>query len=159
MNHLKPVETMVSERNRALHEIWKSRAEDRVAPRRGDITLSLVRTLTPWMWMVDVLEQGKDFRFRLSGDNVNQFLGGNYTGQSLSLLPHSRFVERVRRALAHCVEHKEPVALGPVASGYAGKEHWEVEIVALPLSEDGQAINCLMGAIELWPLGTHEAIS
>ena len=30
-----------------------------------------------------------------------------------------------------------------------------MEAVVLPLSEDGKTINCLMGAMELWPIGTN----
>jgi hypothetical protein len=116
-----------------------------------------VRNLAPWLWAVDVIDDGADFRFRLAGDNIAQFLEGLHAGMLLSELPQSPFYERLRQTLAHCVEHKQPVAVGPIRSGYEGKEHWEMEAVVLPLSEDGKIINCLMGAMELWPVGTNGA--
>jgi hypothetical protein len=152
---LKAADSVVGERNRSLHEIWKLTAGGRFAPRRAEITLPLVRALTPWLWMVDVLDRESDFRIRLAGDGVNQFLGGAFTGQPLSRLPHSVFIDRLRRALRHGVDHKVPVALGPIPSGHTGKEHWEMELIALPLSENDATVNCLMGTIELWPLGTY----
>lgn len=152
---LKAADSLVGERNRLLYQIWKEKAADRFAPRRADITLSLVRALTPWLWMNDVMDNGGDFRLRLAGDGVNQFLGGTFTGHLLSEQPSSVFIERMKRVLRHGVDYKVPVALGPIPSGHTGKEHWEMELIALPLSEDGVAVNCLMGTLELWPLGTY----
>ena len=151
---LKGPDAIVGDKSRALHAIWQKLTGDRLAPRREEVTLFLVRNLTPWLWTIDVIDDGADFRFRLTGDRIIQFLGECHAGLSLSELPKSPFTERLRHTLAHCVEHRRPVAVGPVQSGYEGKEHWEMEAVVLPLSEDGETINCLMGAIELWPVGT-----
>ncbi len=129
--------------------------DSRIAPKRKEITLSLVRDVTPWMWIIDVIGDGADFRFRLVGDRIVQFLGDRNFGVLLSELPASPFYDVMRRILSRSVETKEPVALGPVRANYAGKEHWEVEIVVLPLSEDGERISALFGTMELWPLGTN----
>ncbi|MGA7673497.1 MAG: PAS domain-containing protein [Rhizomicrobium sp.] len=154
---LKGPDAIVGEKSRALHALWRKLTGDRLAPKREEITLSLVRNLTPWLWTVDVVDNGADFRFRLTGDRVTQFLDGCHAGMLLSELPINLFFERLRHTLAHCVEHRRPVAVGPVRSGYEGKEHWEVEAVVLPLSEDGKTINCLMGAMEIWPIGSNGA--
>ncbi len=153
----KSADAIVGEKPRALHALWEKLAGDRLAPKREEITLSLARNLTPWLWTIDVVDGGADFRFRLAGDRIIQFLGEHHPGTLLSGLPKNPFYERIRHTLAHCVEHKRPVAFGPVRSEYGGKEHWEIEAVALPLSEDGKTVSCVIGAIELWPVGTIPA--
>ena len=72
---LKAVDAIVGERCRSLYDIWQNLTDGRVAPKREEITLSHVRRLTPWMWVIDVVDSGTDFRFRLAGDRVVQFLG------------------------------------------------------------------------------------
>ena len=113
---LKGPDAIVSDKSRALHALWQKLTGDRPAPRRDEITLSLVRNLAPWLWTVDVVDNGTDFRFRLAGDNIIQFLGELHAGTLLSELPKSPFYERLRHTLAHCVEHHRPVAVGPVPS-------------------------------------------
>ena len=155
--HLKAVDAIGGERCRSLYDIWHTLTNGRVAPRREEITLGHVRKLTPWMWVIDVVDSGADFRFRLAGDRVVQFLGRRHGDARLSEFPKNVFFERMKRTLSHCVEHKRPVAIGPVRSGYEGKEHWEVEFVMLPLSEDGETVTSLMGIMELWPIGTNRS--
>ena len=150
---LKPADALISEKCRALHAIWKRVAGERLAPARSEITLGHVRRLSPWLWTIDVVDQGADFRFRLGGDRIVQFLGQRHSGRLLSQLPTNPFFSRMQHTLSHCIAHKKPVARGPLASGYPGKEHCEMEVVVLPLSEDGHSINCVMGAMELWPVG------
>jgi hypothetical protein len=153
-NYLKTTDAIVGEKARVLYTIWKERVGDRLAPKRGDITLASVRAVMPWLWMADVVEAGADFRFRLTGDRVTQFLGPT-TGAHLSRLPDSEFRRRLNQTLAYCVQYKRPATFGPLPSGHSGKEHWEVEVFAAPLSEDNEAITCLVGSLEVWPLGSR----
>jgi hypothetical protein len=151
---LKSADAIVGEKSRAIYALWKNLTGNRMAPKRKEITLDLVGNLTPWMWTVDVVDNGADFRSRLVGDRLAQFFGKRLTGSLLSELPNNLFFERVRHIMTHCVEHKQPVAMGPIRSGYEDKDHWETEVVVLPLSEDGENVTCLIGVLELWPIGT-----
>jgi len=144
---------LIGEKPRALYAIWRGLAGNRKAPKREEVTLSLVRTLSPWMWTSDVIDRGADFRIRLGGDRIVEFAGQRYAGKLLSDCPATLYFERARCLMAYCVEHRMPVATGPVPSGYSGKEHWEMEVVVLPLSDDGETITQLMGATQFWPRG------
>lgn len=150
----KPADKAAGEKTRAVFAIWQSLKGARLAPRREDVTLSHTRTLTSSLWFVDVVDGGKDYRFRLGGEDIVHFLGGRYSGELLSKLPDNLFFQRVRKALSYCVEQRKPVSLGPVASVYPGKEHWEMEVAVLPLSDDGENVTCIMGTMQLWPRGT-----
>ena len=155
-SNFKPAAALVGDRARAAHALWERVKGSRLAPKRQEITLALVRTLAPWMWIVEVVDDGEDFRFRQAGDRVVQFLGRRYSGTSLSELPSDPFFNRLETILARCLEQKAPVAFGPVRSAHPGKEHWEVEVIALPLSEDGEKVTALFGVVELWPIGSQK---
>ena len=150
----KSAEALVGDKVRAIYAIWEALKGPRLAPERKEITLAQVRALSPWMWIIDIIDDGADFRFRLAGDRIVQFLGGRDSGAAFSELPPNPFYERMRHTLQHSLENKSAVAVGPVRSNYPGKEHWETEIVVLPLSDDGAKITALFGAMELWPVGS-----
>jgi hypothetical protein len=152
---LKSAENIIGEKNRAAHALWRRVTANRTAPRREEITLGMVRGLTPWLWVIDVVNDGTDFRFRLIGDRIVQFFGTSFTGMRVSELEDSPFSQRTKFLLTQCLLHKTPLAVGPMISGYANKNHWEVEAVVLPLSGNGQIVDCLMGMQEFWPTGTH----
>lgn len=155
MDELKTADLSVGEKSRALLAIWQTLAGDRMAPKREEVTLAHTRALTSSLWFIDVVDGGADFRFRLGGEDVVNFLGARYRGALFSQLPENGFFARMRETLSFCVAQKKPVSIGPVPTGYPGKEHWEMEVVALPLSDDGATITCLMGTLQLWPRGTH----
>lgn len=151
---LKGPDELVGDKSRALHAIWQKLTGDRLAPKRDEFTLAHIRTLAPWIWTIDVIDDGRDFRFRLAGDRIIQFMQKRYAGAVLSELPRNPFFVRMHTILSHCVTAKRPVAAGPYRSVYENKDHLEMEVVVLPLSDDGETVTGLMGVMELWPLGT-----
>jgi hypothetical protein len=153
-SEFKPADKTVGEKSRALFALWQALKGERLAPKREEVTLSHTRALTSSLWFIDVVDGGKDYRFRLSGEEIVRFLGGRHTGLLLSELSDNPFFARLRKMLSHCVAHGKPLSFGPAVTTYPGKEHWEMEMVALPLSEDGRNVSCLMGTLQLWPRGT-----
>ncbi len=107
--------------------------------------------------MVDVIDGGKDFRFRLAGDRVIQFLGRRYAGELISESLDNPFFQRMRAILAECTQHKKPLAVGPIRSNLMGKEFFEMEVVLMPLSEDGRHVTTLFGAMDLSARGRHSS--
>jgi hypothetical protein len=150
----KSADQLVSERLVGVLDAWKRTAGDRMAPKREEITPSLLRTALPWIWMIDVIDGGKDFRFRIAGERVIQFMGRRYAGELLSENLENPFFQRMRGILVECRDRKKPVAVGPVRSNLKGKEFFEMEIVVMPLSEDGQHVTTLFGAMDLRGLPT-----
>lgn len=158
MTHLyKSPADSVGHKSRAMYQLWHELAQGRIAPKRDELSLGLVRGLASWFWMVEVVDGGTDFRFRLIGDQVARLYGYRLRGMLLSECPAMPFFESARRIFACCVETRAPLAFGPSQSEYPGKEHLEVEVVALPLSDDGVRVNCIAGTLETWQLGTHTA--
>jgi len=70
---------------RRLFEYWRAKASARVAPRRCDIDPVLeIPAIVPHVGLVEVLEGGRDFRFRLAGGEMRDMFGRELRGARLS---------------------------------------------------------------------------
>jgi hypothetical protein len=153
----KSADRLVSEKLVGALDARKGVAAGRLAPRREEITPALLRSALPSIWMIDVIDGGRDFRFRFAGDRVIQFMGRRYAGELLSDHIDVPFFQRMKAILSECVSRKAPVAVGPLRSNLPGKEFLEIEVVVMPLSEDGETVSCLFGAMDVRGVGTAPA--
>jgi len=146
---------LTSDKLRTVYETWRDLRGRRLAPKRAEITPARLRGILPSTFMIDVIDGGKDFRFRFAGERIIQFMGRRYAGTLLSQVRDSIFFDNMARMFEHCVTTKAPLARGPVQASLTGKEFLEIEAMVLPLSEDGVHILALFGAFESWQVGTH----
>jgi hypothetical protein len=68
----------------ALHELWQAKRDARAMPSRGDFDWADLR---PWfgnLILVDVIDDGADFHYRLWGSELAQLLGYELTGRRMS---------------------------------------------------------------------------
>jgi hypothetical protein len=149
----KSADTAAGDRLPNIYKIWKQLACDRFAPKREEISPAKLRALLPWTWVVDVT--GNDFRFRIAGERVVEYLGHRHAGMLLSELRGLKFFELMHALFSHCVAQKKPIVHGPFQSSHANREHLEAEVLVLPHSEDGIHVTALCGGFEYWPYGTH----
>jgi len=145
----KSTDGLIGERLVGARDTWTRIAAGRIAPRREEITPALLRNVLPWIWIVDVMDGGADFRFRLAGDRVIQFMGRRYAGSLLSEHLKGAFFHRMKVLFTECARQRSPIAVGPEQTNMPGKEFLEIEVIALPLSEDGETVSGLFGAIDL----------
>jgi hypothetical protein len=143
------VDQLTSERLVGVLAAWKQVGQGRIGPKREEITPALVKNALPWIWMIDVVDSGSDFRFRLAGDRIIQFMGRRYAGTLLSEFLDQPFFGHMRQILVACVEQKRPLMVGPGRSKMKGRELLELEVLALPLSEDGEQVTTIFGAMEI----------
>lgn len=128
-----------------LLDYWRH-LRPRDLPRRTDIDLMrLAPELLPNVFLVDVLEQGQRFRWRLIGTQIVQHAGTDDTGLDLEIgvipamraevMAQNRQVVRERRPLCH--------------RGYfvsRGLQFHRYERVMLPvLSDDGTHVDTILG--------------
>lgn len=151
----KSPETVTSDKLAKIHQIWRELAGSRIAPARADIAPARLRALLPWTWLVDVIGNGEDFRFRIAGERVVEYLGARHSGKRLSELRGPKFFELMHGLFSYAVKHKRPVLHGPLKSALAGRDHYEAEVLILPLSDDGERVTALFGGFDVWPYGTH----
>jgi hypothetical protein len=144
---------LTGSRLRNIYEAWKSLGAGRVGPARDAITPAQLRGAMPWTFRVD--RAGEDFRFSFAGEQVIQFMGTRLSGRTLSEMTGTPFFDGMQRFFSRCVEVKAPLQAGPLRAIYPGKEHLEMEVIVLPLSDDGVGVTALLGAFETWRAGTH----
>ena len=149
---LKTADELVSTDLQTVYQTWLTLAGDRPAPKRTDLTPQHFRKHLANVFIIDVLDGGMDFHFRLGGENIVRFMGRRYAGSRLSQLRGAPFFEAMHRIFAHCTVARAPVAAGPARPTREGREQMEMEVVVLPLSDDGRNITALFGAFDLKPL-------
>ena len=144
----KPATEASGDKAQTLYSIWRQALKNRKAPKRGDITLGKVRKLSQWLWVLQIETEGADFRFRLIGDGIVSLLGRNDTGKLLSRVADSALARGMLTVCRTCVTAAAPTRHGPQAIPLADGNLHKIEILAVPLSEDGQTITALMGTLE-----------
>ena len=146
-------DALTSEKLKAVYRLWRDLKGEAVGPKRGQITPAQLRTNMPWTFVMEVA--GEDFRFSFAGDRIVQFMGKAHAGALLSTLLGAPFYDGMNRFFTGAIQSRTPMRVGPLRSNLPGKEHLELEVIVLPLSEDGERITALLGAFEAWRAGTY----
>jgi hypothetical protein len=146
---------LTSEKLRAVHALWRDLKGQAIGPKRAEITPARLRGVMPWTFVMEVA--GGDFRFSFAGDRIVQFMGKAHAGLMLSSLLGTPFYDGMSRFLANAVAARVPGHAGPLRSNFPDKEHLEIEVIVLPLSEDGEHVSALVGAFETWQAGRHNS--
>jgi len=144
---------LTSEKLIGIYNSWRELAAGGLGPRREDITPARLRGTMPWTFVVDVV--GDDFKFRFAGERIIQFMGRRLQGTMLSEHLGTPFFDGMHNFFSRGIQTKAPQAYGPGPVTYPGKEHLEMEVMVLPLSDDGHSVNGLLGTFDTWQLGTH----
>jgi hypothetical protein len=134
-----------------LHGYWDQRRGGRSMPARADIDVALIPTLLQYIFLIDVIDGGRDFRFRLAGTHFRDVTGQEVTGQLVAEAFPEQFGADVRRVWTKVVEEKRPVR-GTGSLWIPGREHVRWEGIAMPLAEDDRSVNMLLGGV-LFDLG------
>ena len=128
---------------RGLYEYWSGKRGARSWPARADIMPSEITTLLPYIMLIDVLDGGQDFYFRLVGTDVAY--GIDPTGRRLrEAVPEGAYRDHVSALFQRGVAG--PGALYSRTSyDYAGViGPRTIARIFMPLSSDGSAIDKLM---------------
>ena len=131
-------------RLRGLWEYWKSKRAGTTLPGRAAISPHEMR---PWLGnllLMDVVEEGRDFRYRLHGTQLVQLFGADLTGRLVSALG----VPDVDRLLAEgrrVVESRD--AHYTEETVVAEKQHIAIAKLILPLASNGSDVDMLIVGI------------
>jgi hypothetical protein len=127
----------------SLFQLWQSKRNGRLAPTRSDMR---AEDLQPWLGniiLLDVIDGGKDFRYRLFGSVIAREAGFDMTGKMLSDYPiksRAPFLfevhrELVRRACPAISEHN------PDVPNVRRRRR-----LLLPFSSDGKSVDMTLSA-------------
>ncbi len=130
---------------------WDAKRAGRMAPRRSDIDPAELQAHLPRLFLLDVLDAGADFRYRLIGTAIIQGMGRDSTGRRMSDLHADQpavlktLLERFRRVVAE----KRPVFVRGRVFWVADREHRRFVSAAMPLSDDGATVNMILCEMSL----------
>ncbi|MFM9843817.1 MAG: PAS domain-containing protein [Dongiaceae bacterium] len=129
-----------------LHEYWCRQRGTRAMPARPDIDAAEIPALLPYIFVIDVLEEHRDFRFRVAGTHLREALGEELTGRHIADAFPADFGGEVKAIWSQVVDQRIPVR-GWGDLWIPGREFVKWEGLAMPLSADGEAVNMLLGAV------------
>lgn len=81
---------------KALKDVWEEACkgadgEDYAIPLKDHMQIGQLKPVLPNVFLLDVVENGRDIRIRLAGTGVVNLLGRDVTGVLLSSLPEARW--------------------------------------------------------------------
>jgi hypothetical protein len=143
------IEQLTPTQLRFLQRYWDDLRGKRPLPRAQEIDALEMRPALGYILLVDVVENGGDFRYRLFGSTVAAVSGFDLTGTLVSEHPASRHVAEFTFASYRAVLARgEPLLTehGPPAP--ANTKVWQR--LLLPLAgEDGSIIRFLVGNVPM----------
>jgi hypothetical protein len=128
---------------RGLYDYWSAKRGTRVWPSRSDILPEEIKPLLPYVMLVDVLDDGRHFRFRLVGTDVA--IGVDPTGK----LQHEAVPEGIYRDHITALFRRGAAGPGALYSRSA-YDYTRVEgprsisRLFMPLSADGTVIDKML---------------
>lgn len=128
-----------------LRETWEHKCAGRAMPPRRDFEIDDLRSWLGRLLLLEVVDGGRDFRYRVYGSSLTAYLGAERNGQTVGTLPPEirdsvmaeyRFVVTTRRP--HLVTSNRLV----------GATERRLTKLILPLSEEGRTVNMLLAGVE-----------
>ena len=127
---------------------WQKLRGARAWPLRADVRPEEIAGLLPYTYMLDVLDDGRDFRYRLLGTDIVANTVRDNTGECLSRLREQGSQPVLARFFQDCHTSREPRLQRIPFITRLGIRCW-YEAVAMPLARtDGTAPDLIMGFAE-----------
>ncbi|MEQ9487654.1 MAG: PAS domain-containing protein [Alphaproteobacteria bacterium] len=95
--------------HRVAYDYWQMLAGSNARPLRIDFDPFAIASVLPNVIMTNVIDQGRDFQFRVFGQIVRDRLIGNYTGMCLSELPNQDNRQKVWRSYRDVAQNGQPL--------------------------------------------------
>ncbi|MDY0881429.1 PAS domain-containing protein [Dongia soli] len=124
------------------YDYWLRLSESRL-PRREEIDPIAVASILSNVMLLDVLEGGQDFRYRLAGSTVEANFGGSLKGVVLSdILKEFPSFEPIIDVKRRCAATASPYTCDKAVFTHFGTLK-RVNCFAMPLSDDSQGVSHL----------------
>lgn len=132
---------------RAVKDYWDAKRGARLMPRRADIDPVELRRHLSCLSLVEVLEDGRDYRFRLLGTEFSRLFDRNSTGKTLRQVygeGDPEVLDWMRKSYEEVLRLKRPV-LRRGSMRAVDKDFIACELLLLPLAEDGERVTMIFG--------------
>ena len=139
-----PLEVIADKRMLTLYQYWDSKRAGRPMPTRADIDPTEIPTLLPFILLIDVLDGGADFRYRLVGTDIVRWVGNDLTGRTFAeVLPAGNYADYIAGIARESIRQRSALYSegGFVVDGRVDRQ---VRRLVLPLSADGTTVNMFL---------------
>ncbi|MDJ0951944.1 MAG: PAS domain-containing protein [Alphaproteobacteria bacterium] len=130
-----------------LAALWESKCVDGKLPGRADFSPEVLRRWLGHVIMLDVIDGGRDFRYRLIGTHITRMLNRDYTGKLVSECEYDDRAN-VEDSFRLPLQRRKPVFRTGRATWQSSVDAMPYDSVHMPLATDGENIDMLLGAIE-----------
>ena len=127
----------------ALRDLWEEKRAGRALPLRSDFNDAALRRWVAHLSIADVLPDDQ-FQFTAFGADLAQVYGQDLTGAMLTELTPSDIWKVVIQHYREVLKSKQPL-FAPISVSN-GNWYTEVSRILLPLSNDGETVNFILGA-------------
>ncbi len=143
---------------RELYDYWLAQHRDGRLPRRSDIDPLEVPRLLKSLALLEVVGDAEDFVFVLAGSRIEEAFNRTLKGVTLGELRETVEMSESAEQYVAAVRLRVPQYRQGDLREY-GKEHWAYRRLILPLSSDGERVDCLLLGAVFSSLGDpgHEA--
>lgn len=131
---------------------WEGKRAGRRMPRRADIHPEEIPGLLRNVILIDVEHDPLRLRYRLIGTDITRTMQRDSTGKYYDEIYASELLEDIYRTFRHLLAQKAPLRTFGTAF-YPDKNFYSYETLNLPLSEDGETVNMVLGML-VFHLGT-----
>jgi hypothetical protein len=131
---------------RRLRALWNEKRGAHFAAARADMDPATLRFILGNVLLVDVLREPLRFRYRLVGTNLVGRLGFDLTGKLVDEHPEPEFRQTALKVYHQLIETRVPYQ-GRFDQAFDGRTR-RFEVLLLPLSSDGAAIDMVLGAMK-----------
>lgn len=130
-----------------VHAYWQSKCGARRMPARNDISPVQLKLQLPHIMLVDVVDDGADFRYRLVGTQLRESFLEEPSGRLMSevMAPHGEVtVRETLQSYRSVVARRAPMRLTGSGAWY-GQDPKLFDAFLAPLSDDGATVNMILG--------------
>jgi len=126
---------------------WNEIRGARAMPTRAELNPFVLRASLRFTQLFDILDGGRDFRFRVFGSGIAEVSGLQVTGKCLSELEHDQMRTRIVASLCRVMETRAPARMTAEHCALEHLAHRQLETVWLPLGDDTGITQVLSGVI------------
>ena len=132
---------------RRLLACWNEIRGARAMPTRSALNPFILRSSLRFVQLFEIVNDGKDFRFKVMGSGIVEQTGLHLTGKCISELESVGVRTRVTAALRRVLETRGPVRLTADHSALGHLAHKQTEAIWLPLGDEARVTHILSGVI------------
>lgn len=134
----------------SVRDYWKRKRNDRELPDRKAIKPTEIKEWLPYILLADVIDGGKDFRYRLVGSRLHTYFPMMPTGKTIreAIAPFGdETLQQTLEVYGRVVKQRSPLRIKGDGAWY-NQPPKIFEAILTPLSDDGVTVNMIFGAFD-----------